>query len=151
MFRKLVIVGIAVVPMLFANSTQLTPPEGIKYREEVLVQLGVKDLDRAVSFYTETLGFVLTERRNDLKFAHIDTNVSGLQIGLGEQLEPRGSGSVLINISVADVASARRALESKGIVFRGETQIIPGKVALAEFADPDGNRLRFAGPPPKEE
>jgi hypothetical protein len=25
-----------------------------------------------------------------------------------------------------------------------------GKVALAEFADPDGNILRFAGPPPKQ-
>ncbi len=42
----------------------------------------------------------------------------------------------------------RCALEAKGLKFRGETVIIPGKVALAEFADPDGNILRFAGPPP---
>lgn len=33
--------------------------------------------------------------------------------------------------------------------FRGETVIIPGKVALAAFADPDGNLLRLAGPPPR--
>jgi predicted enzyme related to lactoylglutathione lyase len=94
------------------------------------------------------LGFVVTERRDDLKFAHIATNVAGLEIGLSEQLQPLGSGSVLLNISVADVESARRALESKGVIFSRPTIVIPGKVALAEFADPDANRLRFAGPPP---
>ncbi len=40
---------------------------------------------------------------------------------------------------------ARVALEARGVVFRGPTQVIPGKVALARFADPDGNVLRLAG------
>jgi hypothetical protein len=51
-------------------------------------------------------------------------------------------------ISVVDVAAAGKLLEARGVVFRGETVVIPGKVALAPFADPDGNALRFAGPPP---
>ena len=92
----------------------------------------------------------MTERRNDLKFAHIDTNVPGLQIGLNETPSPKGSGSIVLNISVVDVVSTRRQLEARGLKFRGETVIIPGKVALAEFADPDGNVLRFAGPPPRK-
>lgn len=48
-----------------------------------------------------------------------------------------------------DVVAARRLLESRGVSFNGPTQIIPGKVALAAFSDPDGNRLRLAGPPAK--
>jgi predicted enzyme related to lactoylglutathione lyase len=123
-------------------------PDGVTYRPTLLVQLGVKDLDRAIRFYTEALGFEVTERRDDLRFAHLSTNVPGLQIGLSEQPEPKGSGSALLNIGVTDVTSARKTLEARGVTFPRPTVVIPGKVALAEFADPDGNRLRFAGPPP---
>lgn len=126
----------------------LASPGDVEYRPTLLIQLGVKDLDRAIRFYTDVLGFTLTERRDDLQFAHLDTNVDGLQIGLSQQPEPKGSGSVLLNIGVKDVAAARRALEARGVVFRRPTVVIPNKVALAEFADPDGNLLRFAGPPP---
>jgi len=122
----------------------------IWYTPGLLVQVGVANLDRAITFYTEVLGFAMTERRDDLKFAHIDTNVPGLQIGLNEVPSPKGSGSTVLNISVADVVSTRKQLEARGLKFRGETVIIPGKVALAEFADPDGNILRFAGPPPQK-
>ena len=121
--------------------------QGIAYEPGLLIQLGVSSLDQAIAFYTKVLGFELTERRNDLKFAHIQTNVPGLQIGLNEVPEPKGTGGAVLNISVKDVAAARRLLEGRGVVFRGETVVIPGKVALAQFADPDGNVLRFAGPP----
>lgn len=126
----------------------LASPGNVEYRPTLLIQLGVKDLGRAIQFYTDVLGFTLTERRDDLQFAHLDTNVEGLQIGLSQQAQPKGSGSVLLNIGVKDVAAARTALEARGIVFRRPTVVIPGKVALAEFTDPDGNLLRFAGPPP---
>jgi catechol 2,3-dioxygenase-like lactoylglutathione lyase family enzyme len=121
----------------------------IKYRPELLIQLGVADLDRAIAFYTDVLGFELTERRDDLRFAHLDTNVPGLQIGLSAVAEPRGTGGAVLNISVMDVAAARKTLEARGVSFPGETVVIPGKVALAAFADPDGNLLRLAGPPPR--
>ena len=124
------------------------PPQGVAYRPTLLIQLGVADLDRAIRFYTDMLGFQVTERRDDLRFAHLATNIPGLEIGLSEQEAPKGSGTVLLNIGVADVASARRTLEAKGVVFRRPTVVIPGKVMLAEFADPDANLLRFAGPPP---
>lgn len=137
--------GIMLVLALLSAS-----PDKIEYRPTLLIQLGVRDLDRAIGFYTGVLGFEMTERRDDLRFAHLATNVAGLEIGLSEQEAPEGSGSVLLNIGVADVAAARRALEAKGVSFRRPTVVIPGKVALAEFADPDGNLLRFAGPPPRE-
>lgn len=120
---------------------------GLKYKPEVTLQIGVASLDRSIKFYVDVLGFRLTERRDDLKFAHIATNVPGLELGLSEMPSPAPSTSVVVNISVDDVAAARAALEAKGVKFPRPTQVIPGKVALAEFADPDGHRLRLAGTP----
>jgi catechol 2,3-dioxygenase-like lactoylglutathione lyase family enzyme len=120
---------------------------GIDYRPDVVLQIGVANLDRSIAFYTRTLGFTVTERLDDLKFAHIQSNLPGLEIGVNEIPSPQGSGSTVVNIGVAHVGQARAALEARGVVFRGPTQVIPGKVALAGFADPDGNVLRLAGPP----
>ena len=88
------------------------PPAGVEYRPSLLVQIGVSDLDRSIRFYRDMLGFTVTERRDDLQFAHMATNVSGLEIGLNQQENPKGSGSVVLNISVVDAASARRAQDS---------------------------------------
>ena len=124
--------------------------DGPYYRPNVVVQLNVASLDKSIVFYEQVLGFKTVERRDDLKFAHVETNVPGLELGLGEGGTEKGTGAVVINFSVVDVVAARKLLESRGVVFTGPTQIIPGKVALAGFRDPDGNQLRLAGPPPKK-
>jgi catechol 2,3-dioxygenase-like lactoylglutathione lyase family enzyme len=120
-------------------------PPAIGFRPKLTIQLEVASLDRSIEFYTKTLGFKLTERRDDLKFAHIETIVPGVDLGIGEVEKPQPRGFVL-NFSVGDADAGRRALERAGVVFQGETLIIPGKVRLAGFLDPDGNRLRLAGP-----
>ncbi len=38
-------------------------------------------------------------------------------------------------------------LESRDVVFDGPTIEVPGVVRLADFKDPDGNRIRLAGDP----
>ena len=140
---------IATFAVVAAAAQTPAPETRLNYRPQVLVQLGVADLDRAIAFYTKVLEFEVSERRDDLKFAHLSTNVPGLEIGLNAIPKVLGTGSSVLNISVADVANARRLLESRGVVFRGETVVIPKKVALAQFADPDGNTLRLAGPAPR--
>ena len=122
--------------------------EGPHYRPTVVLQIGVADLGKSIAFYEQVLGFKTVERRDDLKFAHVETNVPGLQLGLSAGSAEKGTGAAIINISVANIVSARKLLESRGVTFTGPTQVIPGKVALAGFRDPDGNQLRLAGPPP---
>ena len=122
-------------------------PAGVAYRPDLVIQLGVRNMDKAIAFYQDTLQFKVSERRDDLKFAHVETNVPGVELGLNEVPAPKGSGSVVLNIGVAHVGNARRTLEARGVVFQGKTAVIPGKVALAGFLDPDGNVLRLAGPP----
>ena len=140
--------GLSLLALLGVIPQSTIGQSRVEYRPSLLVQLSVGNLDTAIAFYTKTLEFELTERRDDLKFAHIDTNVPGLQFGLNEVPDPRGTGGLVLNISVKDVAAARRLLESRGVVFEGPTAVIPGKVSLAGFKDSDGNRLRLAGPPP---
>lgn len=142
-FIAIVLVCVAALPA--------AAQDGPYYRPTVVVQLNVSNLGKAIEWYEKILGFKTVERRDDLKFAHVETNVPGLQLGLGEGGTLTGTGAVVINFSVVDVVSARKLLESRGVVFTGPTQIIPGKVALAGFRDPDGNQLRLAGPPPKRE
>jgi predicted enzyme related to lactoylglutathione lyase len=121
------------------------------FRPLTTLQLVVADLDRSIRFYEDVLGFKVRERRDDLQFAHITTNVPGLELGLNQVSSPvpRPAGMVL-NFSVRDVEAGRRTLEARGVKFAGPTRVIPGKVALAEFTDPDGHRLRLAGPPPPD-
>src|SRR5262245_13395295 len=60
------------------------PParDRIAYRPTVTLQLPVSNLDRAITFYVDVLEFRLEERRDDLGFAHIQTNVPWLDLGL---------------------------------------------------------------------
>jgi predicted enzyme related to lactoylglutathione lyase len=140
----------ATMACLLALAAPASAQEGPYYRPSVVLQLGVSDLSKAIDFYERVLGFKTVERRDDLQFAHVETNVPGLQLGLSVDSKLQGTGAAIVNISVVDIASARKVLESRGVIFTGPTQVIPGKVALAGFRDPDGNQLRLAGPPPKK-
>lgn len=120
----------------------------IPWQPTLLVQLRVADLDRAVAFYSETLGFELERIDRPLKWARIKSGISGVVIGLGEGEGVEGSGTVSLNFGVGNIDRARAILESRGVVFLGPTQNIPGVVRLADFKDPDGNLIRLAGHSP---
>jgi predicted enzyme related to lactoylglutathione lyase len=100
-----------------------------------------EDKERALRFYTETLG--LPRQRNAHEdWPEVETGnltlaiVDYRQIGRSE-FEPN-TGAVALR--VADVAATRNRLESAGVEFRGET-IDSGVCHLAVLTDPDGNRV----------
>jgi len=119
----------------------------LPYGKEVLIQLAVSDLERAMKFYGETLELELVWSSEELKWAEYKTNVPGIHIGVGVQDDVQGSGTVSVNLGVRDLDQARAVLEKKGVNFPKPSVNIPGVVKLADFTDPDGNRFRLAGPP----
>jgi catechol 2,3-dioxygenase-like lactoylglutathione lyase family enzyme len=103
-------------------------------------------MDRAVSFYTETLGLQLNFRAGD-HWASIDAG-DGFQIGL-HPTRPRSAApgaaagvsvGLAVDESIEDVVASLRQL---GVTFRGPVDD-EGRVKLAYFADPDGNELYLA-------
>ena len=73
----------------------------------------------------------------------MQTNTKGVTLGLGEQLEPKPGNTIPV-FGVADIATARTALENVDVKFDGETETIEGMVSIATFYDPDNNALMLA-------
>lgn len=103
----------------------------------------VSDLDRAVRFYTETLGLALQYRAGD-EFAMIDAG-GGLTLGLhpatGHGPNPGTHGSISVGLNVTQPLEAVvEALKARGVSFHGPI-VDDDPVRLAFFGDPDGNDL----------
>ena len=111
-----------------------------------VVTVYVSDMDRAVKFYTETLGFTLQERFGN-HWASIDGG-PGLTIGLHPATAdvPAGrQGSIALGLYLsAPIDEAVTTLSSRGVRFTGPVINDDGMLSLAFFTDPDGNPLYLA-------
>lgn len=108
----------------------------------------VSDMDRAVEFYTNTLGLKLQFRAGN-HWAQVDAG-NGMQIGLhpsGPQSPPAGkSGSISVGFTINQpLDQVVATLKSRGVAFRGPIMDdAKGGIRLAFFGDPDGNDLYLA-------
>ncbi|HKV05899.1 MAG TPA: VOC family protein [Candidatus Acidoferrales bacterium] len=110
-----------------------------------VVMLGVRDLNRAVSFYRDVLNLALKTQFPG--FAFFDGG--GVTLALSEPLakaKPQGAGATEIVFSVPDVMPAYQALLAKGVKFAREPRIVAGSDWAANFDDPDGHTLSILGP-----
>jgi glyoxylase I family protein len=117
------------------------------------VRYQVKDVARAVTFYTRHLGFKL-EHQQLPAFASV--SLGGVNILLsgpgasgsrpmpgGQQQEPGGWNRVVLK--VADLPACIAALKNAGVAFRNEMETGPGGRQI-QIADPDGNPLELFEP-----
>lgn len=106
-----------------------------------VVQVPVSDLDRAVSFYRDQLGFVLDHRTttDQMDFAQLTPPGSGCSIVLGMAQMAPGSLHGL-QLVVPDARAARQELVERGVDAGDVTVIDPRDGGtLFGFSDPDGN------------
>ena len=110
------------------------------------VTIYVTNMDRAVRFYTETLGLKLAYRFGD-HWASVECG-KGLTIGLHPTSEPvalapsKGAPSIGLELE-GTMEEAMKKLGAKGVKFEGV--IDEGKAGrFAHFHDPDGNALYLA-------
>jgi glyoxylase I family protein len=118
---------------------------GIRYQ--------VKDVTRAIAFYTNHLGFNL-DRQQLPAFANV--SLGDVQILLsgpgasgsrplpnGKSQEPGGWNRVVLK--VADLPACVTALKQAGVYFRNEVEAGPGGRQI-QIEDPDGNPIELFEP-----
>jgi predicted enzyme related to lactoylglutathione lyase len=108
-----------------------------------VVYLYVSDMERSASFYRDVLGISL-EGDGDWQEASLD----GVRFALHRTREgvgPLSSGTIHVNLQVADIDDAAERLRAAGVDF-GETMHDEWGSAL-ELSDPDGYRLYLFQPP----
>ena len=117
---------------------------GFEYDRTITLSTPVSNLEEAISWFRDILGFEEIFKVPEAGWAEVSTSAAGVSIGLeagGAAQQGRGSTPVF---GVVDIDAARSALQAKGVRFEGETVELPGMVKLATFFDPDGNRFMFA-------
>jgi catechol 2,3-dioxygenase-like lactoylglutathione lyase family enzyme len=107
-----------------------------------VVVIPVGDVDRAIGFYRDQVGFHLDHdtRGGPMRFAQLTPRGSGCSIVLADppSMEP---GSLRgLQLVVADAEVARRLLITNGVAA-GEISVIDDRDGgtMFDFADPDGN------------
>jgi catechol 2,3-dioxygenase-like lactoylglutathione lyase family enzyme len=110
------------------------------------ITLYVSNMDRAVRFYTETLGLRLAYRFSD-HWAAVEVG-RGLTIGLhpaSAEMPAGRKGSMAIGLELGGttIEEAMSRLEKKGVHFHGAVNDSKaGK--FVSFDDPDGNLIYLA-------
>jgi len=110
-----------------------------------MIMLGVRDLEKSVSFYRDRLGIDIRQRIPGFAFL-----ASGaLTIVLSEPLAKNVSplvGATEVIFSVNDVRASYEALKDQGVEFSQEPRNVSGPMWAANFRDPDGHLLTLFGP-----
>ena len=107
------------------------------------VLIPVRDLDRAIDFYRDTLGLRFLFRAPP-KMSFFQAGSVRLLVGVPEpgQLDGRVS---MIYFKVGDIHAVHRTLAARGVPFAAAPHLVhraeTHELWLAELSDPDGNGL----------
>ena len=126
-----------------AASPATAKPSPIGYDGGLTVSYQVKDIKKAIDWYSNVLGFKLLYHVEEMAWCELASEVQRVNIGLSQVEKPNIGLAGKLTWGVKDIDAARKVLESKKVRFDGPTQEIPGMVKLATFFDPDGNPMMF--------
>lgn len=117
------------------------------------VRYQVKDVQRSIEFYTETLGFNPGQQNlpafgqvslGDLKLILSGPGASGSRpLPDGRRQEPGGWNRVVLQVN--DLPARIAELKKQGVRFRSEMVVGPGGKQI-QLEDPDGNPIELFEP-----
>ena len=109
------------------------------------VRVFVTDWDRAIRFYSETLGMPVAFRSDEIGWAQMATGEGQLAL---ERVDPSDQeGQALIgrfvgvSLQVSDILMTYQTLAERGVEFLAPPEKQPWGGMLAHLRDPDGNIL----------
>jgi catechol 2,3-dioxygenase-like lactoylglutathione lyase family enzyme len=117
----------------------------MNWKLEVVV-VPVTDVDRAKTFYVDTLGFHLdadTQPTETMRVVHMTPVGSACSVVVGPTVVPAGtdlSSGAKLQLVVTDLVAARAQLVERGVDVTEIQQLDPRDGgSFVFFADPDGN------------
>lgn len=134
-----------------AQSAPFTPR-----RDAAVVRYQIRDVERAVVFYTEQLGFEVKQRagnvfatiaRGDLLLLLSGPESSGSRpLSDGRTQKPGGDNRIVLYVDDIDATVAK--LRATGTSFRNHIEQGPGGKQI-QLEDPDGNAIELHEAPRK--
>ena len=117
-------------------------PTGFGLAQIGQVAVPVRDVDRAIAFYRDTLGMrFLFRAPPGLGFF----DCGGVRLMLDAPAQARAGQGSVIYYKVADLEAAFATLTGRGVVFEAKPHLIARmpdhELWMAFFRDPDGNLL----------
>jgi len=105
----------------------------------------VKDIKKAIQFYTEVVGLQLNEHHPEYNWAEL-SGEGGARLGIAAecpQMAEKAGINAVMTISVDDIEKAKAHFKQKGAKLVGETIEVPGIVKMQNFEDADGNQMQI--------
>jgi len=117
-------------------------------KEIQLVWISVKDLHKAVKFYTDVIGLKLCELHEDFGWAELSGQNGGCRLGISQTMEGCSEdvspgGNAVPTLTVDDIEKSSKDMQAKGLNLHGSLQEVPGHVKLQMFIDQDGNKMQL--------
>ena len=116
--------------------------EKINYDGGLTVSMPVSELDKAIAWYEDNLGFTLQYRMDDIGWCEMVSPVDKVNVGLSVVEKPNPGGATP-TFGVQDIKRAKASLEEKGVRIDGDIINIDGMVSLLTLYDQDENSLMF--------
>jgi len=120
---------------------------------DLSVSLTASDLDRSIQFYTEGLGFEITERlETDGKLDGVMIEAGRVTLGLSQDDFSRGKdrikgvGMGLYVVTDQELGPLAERVRMAGISFEGKLAPLPWGPMGFTVRDPDGFRVTVANP-----
>ena len=110
-----------------------------------MIMLGVRDLEKSVSFYRDRLGIDVRQRIPGFAFLDSGALTMVLSEPLAKNVSPL-AGATEVIFSVNDVRASYEALKNQGVEFSQAPRNVSGPMWAANFRDPDGHLLTLFGP-----
>lgn len=113
-----------------------------------LAWIVVKDLKKAVQFYTETVGLKVLTMSEEWGWAELQAHEGGATLGIAQlrpgSEEPISPGQNAIpTFTYSDLDQAKADVEKKGGECKGDIQEVPGHVKMQTVVDSDGNLFQI--------